>query len=161
LFETANLKLSSVASDLLGVSGRRIIEAMIAGEDSAELLSWKVRGKLRKQEKLVKESLKGCFNAFHRMMLKVHYERYEFLSGQVSFLTSSWFYDAAVLDTRTGLFAKVPLQFDGDLWRPTWAGDGRIIAVGADLQAAVWRFEGNGTWPPRVQARPRNKSLAQ
>jgi len=41
LFETASLKLSSVASDLLGVSGRRIIEAMIGGEDSPELLSWK------------------------------------------------------------------------------------------------------------------------
>jgi len=49
LFETANIKLSSVASDLLGVSGRRIIEAMINGEDSPELLSWKVRGRLRKK----------------------------------------------------------------------------------------------------------------
>jgi transposase len=83
LFETANIKLSSVASDLLGVSGRRIIEAMIAGQDSPELLSWKVRGKLRKKEKQVKESLKGCFNEFHRMMLKAHYEHYQFLSQQV------------------------------------------------------------------------------
>ena len=84
LFETANIKLSSVASDLLGVTGRRIIQAMIAGEDSPEILSWKVRGKLRKKEKLVRESLKGCFNEFHRMMLKAHYEHYEFLSEQVN-----------------------------------------------------------------------------
>ena len=83
LMETANIKLSSVASDLLGVSGRRIIEAMIAGQESAELLSWKVRGRLRKKEKQVKESLKGCFNEFHRMMLKAHYEHYQFLSRQV------------------------------------------------------------------------------
>jgi transposase len=83
LFETANLKFSSVATDLMGVSGRRIIEAMIAGEDSPELLSWKVRGRLRKKEKLVRESLKGCFNDFHRMMLKAHYEHYQFLSGQI------------------------------------------------------------------------------
>ena len=41
---------------------------MISGEDSPELLSWKVRGKLRKKEKQVKESLKGCFNEFHRMI---------------------------------------------------------------------------------------------
>jgi transposase len=59
LFETASLKLSSVAGDLLGVSGRRIIEAMIGGEDSPELPSWKLRGSLRKKEKLVRESLKG------------------------------------------------------------------------------------------------------
>jgi len=83
LFETASLKLSSVASNLLGVSGRRIIEAMIAGEDSPELLSWKLRGSLRKKEKLVRESLKGYFNDFHRMMLGMHYRHYEFISGQV------------------------------------------------------------------------------
>ena len=84
LFETASLKLSSVASNLLGVSGQRIIEAMIAGEDSPELLSWKLRGSLRKKEKLVRESLKGYFNNdFHRMMLKTHYRHYEFLSQQI------------------------------------------------------------------------------
>lgn len=83
LLETANSKLSSVASDLLGVSGRRILEAMIAGQDSPEMLSWKVRGKLRKKEKQVKESLKGCFDEFHRMLLRAHYEHYLFLSRQV------------------------------------------------------------------------------
>ena len=80
LFETANIKLSSVVSDLLGVSGRRIIEAMIRGEDSPALLSWKVRGRLRKKEKVVKGSLKGCFNEFHRTMLEMHYRQYEFLN---------------------------------------------------------------------------------
>jgi transposase len=83
LLETANIKLSSVASDLMGVTGRRILEAMIAGQDSPELLSWKVRGKLRKKEKEVKESLKGCFNGFHRLMLQSHYQRYQFISEQV------------------------------------------------------------------------------
>jgi transposase len=57
LFETASLKLSSVASDLLGVSGRRIIEAMIAVEESPELLSGRVRGNLQKKKKLVVSSL--------------------------------------------------------------------------------------------------------
>jgi transposase len=83
LFETANIKLSSVASDLLGLSGRRIIEAMMAGQDSPELLSWKVRGKLRKKERQVQESLDGCFQEFHRRMLKAHYQHYQFLSQQV------------------------------------------------------------------------------
>jgi transposase len=83
LFETANVKLSSVASNLLGVSGCRIMEAMIAGEDSPELLSWKVRGSLRKREKEVRESLKGYFNDFHRLMLAAYYRHYQFLSEQV------------------------------------------------------------------------------
>lgn len=84
LFETAGVKLSSVLSDLLGLSGRRIIEAMIAGEESPERLSWRLRGTLRKKEKQVKESLKGCFNAFHRMMLESLYGQYQFLTEQVT-----------------------------------------------------------------------------
>jgi transposase len=61
LFETASIKLASVVTDLMGATGRGIVEALIFGEDSPERLSWKVRGSLRKKEKLVKESLKGCF----------------------------------------------------------------------------------------------------
>lgn len=84
LFETANVKLSSVVSDLLGVTGRRIIEALVGGEKSPEILSWKVRGSLREKEKLVKESLKGYFNEFHRTMLEAYYKHYQFLTQQVA-----------------------------------------------------------------------------
>jgi len=83
LFETAGLKLSSVVSDLLGVSGRRILEALIAGEQSPEILCWKVRGRLRAKEKLVKESLKGYFTEFHRSMLESHYKHYRFLTSEI------------------------------------------------------------------------------
>lgn len=84
LFETANVKLSSVVSDLLGVTGRRIVEALIAGQDSPEILSWKVRGSLRKKEQMVKESLKGYFNEFHRSMLESHYKHYQFLTKEIA-----------------------------------------------------------------------------
>jgi len=84
LFETASLKLASVITDLMGATGRGIVEALIAGEDSPERLSWKVRGSLRKEEKLVKESLKGCFNEFHRSMLESHYKHYQFLTKEVA-----------------------------------------------------------------------------
>ena len=84
LFETASIKLSSVVSDLLGVTGRRIVEALIAGQDSPEILSWKVKGRLRKKAKLVKESLKGYFRDFHRTMLESHYQQYQFLTQSVA-----------------------------------------------------------------------------
>lgn len=84
LFETANVKLSSVVSDLLGVTGRGIVEALIAGEVSADRLSWKVRGSLRKKEALVKESLKGYFTEFHRVMLESHYKHYQFLTQEIA-----------------------------------------------------------------------------
>jgi transposase len=83
LFETANIKLSSVASDLLGVTGQRIIEALIAGETSPDRLSWKVKGRLRKREKEVRRSLLGCFDEFHRQVLELLWKQYRFLSGQI------------------------------------------------------------------------------
>jgi transposase len=83
LFETANIKLSSVASDLLGVTGQKIIEALIAGETSPDRLSWKVKGSLRKKEKEVRQSLAGCFDEFHRQMLELLWKQYKFLSGQI------------------------------------------------------------------------------
>lgn len=83
LLETANIKLSSVASNLLGVTGQKIIEGLIAGETSADRLSWKVRGKLRKKEKEVRKSLVGCFYEFHRGMLELLWKQYGFLSAQI------------------------------------------------------------------------------
>ena len=83
LFETANIKLASVASDLLGVTGQRIIEALIAGETSPDKLSWKVKGRLREKEKEVRQSLVGCFNEFHRQILELLWNQYKFLSGQI------------------------------------------------------------------------------
>jgi transposase len=83
LFETASVKLSSALSNLMGLSGRRIIEALIGGEESVEILSWKLKGKLRAKEKLVRESLKGCFQPFHRTMLEALYRHYQFLTEQI------------------------------------------------------------------------------
>ena len=83
LFETANIKLSSVVSDLLGVTGQRIIEALIAGETSPDRLSWKVKGRLRHKEKEVRQSLVGCFDEFHRQMLELLWNQYKFLGGQI------------------------------------------------------------------------------
>jgi transposase len=86
LFETASVKLSSVLSDLLGLSGRRIIEAMIAGQESPDLLSWKLCGRARSKEKLVRESLKGCFDAFHRQVRGSLYRQYQFLTSEIGLL---------------------------------------------------------------------------
>lgn len=88
LFETANIKLSAVVSDLLGVTGQRIIEALIAGETSPHRLSWKVKGKLRKKEKQVRESMVGCFDEFHRGLLELLWKQYRFLTDQVTEIES-------------------------------------------------------------------------
>src|SRR2546425_730298 len=49
VLETANIKLSSVATDVLGKSGRDMIEALIAGISDAEAMAELARGRLRKK----------------------------------------------------------------------------------------------------------------
>ena len=64
LFETAGVKLSCVLSDLMGVTGRGIIEALIAGETSPDKLSWKVRGSLRQKRSKSRNHSKGALRSF-------------------------------------------------------------------------------------------------
>ena len=69
LLETANIKLSSVASDVIGVSGRAMLEALTSGNTSPEALADLARGKLRKKLPMLREALNGRFRPHHQFML--------------------------------------------------------------------------------------------
>lgn len=69
LLEDANIKLGSVASDILGVSAREMLEQLVAGhEDPAELAEL-ARGRMRKKTEQLKLALEGGFRDHHRFML--------------------------------------------------------------------------------------------
>jgi len=70
ILEDANLKLGSVASDILGVTGRRIIEAIIAGQEHPDWLADKARGTLRSKRDQLRLVLKGHITDHHRYMLR-------------------------------------------------------------------------------------------
>lgn len=84
LLETANFKLSSVATDLMGLTGRNILRALAEGMDSPERLSWKARGRLRQKEAKIKEAMKGESSEFFRSMLAAHLKHYDFLTEHVA-----------------------------------------------------------------------------
>lgn len=69
LLEDANIKLGSVASDALGVSGRAMIEALVAGEDDPESLSDLARGRLRAKLPQLRAALEGLVTEHHRFLL--------------------------------------------------------------------------------------------
>ena len=52
----------------------------------------------------------------------------------------SWFYRAAILNPQSGMLDRIPLNFDGDVLAPGWAGDGRIVSSGLPTKATLWRF---------------------
>jgi transposase len=74
ILEDANLKLGSVLSDVLGQSGRAILEALIAGETDPEKLADLARGTARKKRTELIEALHGRVRQHHRGLLRVHLE---------------------------------------------------------------------------------------
>jgi transposase len=86
VLETANIKLSSVASDVLGVSGREMIEALIAGVSDAESLAQLARGRLRSKLPALREALEGRVEATHRVLLRQLLAQIDFLQAQIDSL---------------------------------------------------------------------------
>jgi transposase len=82
ILEDANIKLGNVASDVLGVSGREMIRALIDGKMSAEQMADLARRRLRLKLPQLKQALTGRVSAHHRFMLQLlmdeieHYEQH-------------------------------------------------------------------------------------
>jgi transposase len=70
--EDANIKVASVLSNVLGVSGRAMLNAMIAGESDPERLSNLALGTARRKRADLVEALRGRMTPHHRAMLRLH-----------------------------------------------------------------------------------------
>jgi transposase len=84
ILEDANVKLASVASDVLGVSGRSILEAMIRGETSAEKLAALARGRLRQKVDELCAALEGKVTDHHRFMLRTLLDEIDFFDRTIT-----------------------------------------------------------------------------
>jgi len=84
VLEDANIKLSSVASNVMGVSGRAILEQLIQGESDPTVLAELAKGRLREKRDLLEQALVGRFQPHHRFMLIQHLGHIDFLDEQIS-----------------------------------------------------------------------------
>ena len=71
VLEDANIKLGSVATDILGLSGRAMIHALMEGEQDAATLAEMAQGKLRTRRPELKLALEGRVTPHHRRMLRM------------------------------------------------------------------------------------------
>jgi transposase len=69
VLQEAGIKLSSVATRVLGASGRAMIEALVSGTTDPEVLAELARGRLRSKIPALKEALEGNFSAHHAFMV--------------------------------------------------------------------------------------------
>lgn len=72
LLEDAGIKLSAVASDIVGVSGRAMLEALIAGDRDPAALADLAKRRMRVKIPELTEALQGRFGAHHAFLARVH-----------------------------------------------------------------------------------------
>ena len=80
--EDANVKITGVISNVLGTSGRALLEALIAGETNPERLVELTSGRLKASRSQLVEALRGRVRDHHRFLLKLHL-------GQIDALTAA------------------------------------------------------------------------
>ena len=69
VLEGANIKLTSVATDVMGVSGRAILAAIVQGQSTPEAMAELARGRMRDKRELLAKALEGRVQAHHRFVL--------------------------------------------------------------------------------------------
>lgn len=81
--EDANIKLASVVSDILGKSGRRILDALVRGDTEPEKLLEVTTGNLKAPRQVLLEALRGSVRDHHRFLLQLHLEQIDGLDKAV------------------------------------------------------------------------------
>jgi transposase len=86
VLEDANLKLSSVATDVMGASGRAMLAAIITGKDDPAALAELAKGRLRTKIEDLEQALTGRIKANHRLLLRLHLEHIDDLNAKLNAL---------------------------------------------------------------------------
>jgi transposase len=82
--EDANIKLDSVVTDIMGMSGRAMIEALIAGESDPGKLARLANYRLKASQEKLREALRGRVTKHHRFLLRLHLNQIDALDASIS-----------------------------------------------------------------------------
>ena len=105
VLEDAGIKLTSVATDVLGVSGRAMVDALLAGTTDPTVLAELARGKLRQKLPELRRALHGRFRRHHAFLVEQILAKIDFLDETLARIT-------AELDERLAPFAPMLANLD-------------------------------------------------
>jgi transposase len=88
LLEDAGIKLSAVASDILGVSGRAMLEALVAGQSDPAVLADLAKRRLRAKIPALTEALTGRFSEHHAFLVRIHLDLIDQHTAAITELTA-------------------------------------------------------------------------
>lgn len=109
VLQDAQIKLSSVATDSLGVSGRAMMEALISGQRSPQALAGLAQGKLIAKHDALVEALTGQFEEHHARLLRLLLTTVDHLTAQIAALDQEIAATLSALpDPRGGMSAPSP-----------------------------------------------------
>ncbi len=124
--EDAGIKLDSVASDILGVSGRAMLRALCSGQRDPEALAELAVGRLKKKIPQLREALRGRFTEHHALLVGLALDHLEHLELAVSRL------DAEV-DRVMGPFSQARDRLDTITGVGKRAAESVIAEIGVDM----------------------------
>jgi transposase len=87
LLEDTGIKLDCVASDILGASGRAMLDALVQGTTDPEVLAELAKGKLRAKIPALREALVGRFDRHHALLVSAILAHLDFLDEQIQLLS--------------------------------------------------------------------------
>lgn len=105
VLEDAGVKVTSVLTDVMGVSGRAMVEALVAGTTDPRVLADLARGQLRKKLPALQRALVGRFRPVHAFLLKQILAKIDYLDEALEHLT-------AEIDRRVAPFASLLTALD-------------------------------------------------
>ena len=105
LLEDANVKLTSVATHVLGVTGRMILDALCAGERDPDVLAGMAKGRLKVKAEYLRQCVPGRFNEFHAVMTRELLSHIDYFDAATTRLDEQ-------IDTLMAPFAEARDRFD-------------------------------------------------
>ncbi|MBI3329977.1 MAG: IS110 family transposase [Nitrospinae bacterium] len=87
VLERANIKLASVATDVMGVSGRAILAALVEGRADPATMAELAKGRMRSKIPLLEQALTGLVRDHHRQLLALQLAHIDFLDEQIDTLS--------------------------------------------------------------------------
>lgn len=106
--EDANLKIASVVSDIMGTSGRAILDALAKGENDPEKLVALTTGRLKASHSTLVEALRGRITEHHSFMLTLHLEHIDALDRSIEAIEAKMGDAMAPFRERAELLTTMP-----------------------------------------------------
>jgi transposase len=126
LLEDAQIKLSVVATDIFGVSGRDMLAALIAGQRDPKVLAQFARGRMRAKLAVLEEAFTGRFNDHHAFLLSKMLARIDQINADIAELDTA-------IEAEIAPFAQQAAQLDEIPGVGLTAANVIIAEVGVDM----------------------------